>query len=179
MMAKYGLGLLEEERSSAGLVNLSPPPPPPDDVHNVSTMVAELPPHLLDSMKAPSRREPPEGPERPHAGPPSRTSSFPRPWQGGAELFDLTDRLDADEPQTLQLDTVLLDASSIPDLSMDEAPPQTIELHVIRENSPLAAVESELARLPRPWIIGGALVASVSIAGVIAMLCWTLVQLVL
>ncbi len=177
MMAKYGLGLLEEEPSSAGLVDLSPPPPPhpPDDVHNVSTMVAELPPHLLESMKPPSLREPPDGPL---ARPLSLPSSAPRPWHGGAELFDLAGRLDADEPQTLQLDTVLLDASSIPDPSMDEAPPQTIELHVIRESNPLAAIESELARLPRPWAIGGALVASVSIAGVIAMLCWTLVQLV-
>lgn len=167
-MAQHGLGLLEEQLSSDGLLELGAHPST-DDVHNASTTVAELPPHLLESLKE-LGGAPPMPPRPPIAA--------PSPHEH-AEIFDLVARLDVDEPETLLLDTALLDSlPPLPMLVTDETPPQTIELHVIRESGPLAAVETELARLPRPVVIAGALVASVSLAGVMAVLCWTLIHLV-
>ena len=165
-MAKYGLGILEEELPSMGIPNLDPPSL--DNVHDISTTVVELPPQVLEALKPPGLR--------------SSLDAAPRfrPWEGAADLVDLSDRFDADEPKTV-LDTMLLDAAELEaagELAPEESPPQTIELHVVRDTGPLAVVESELARLPRPWVIAGALVASVAIAGVMAMLCWTIVQLV-
>jgi len=170
-MATPGVGILEDELFPAGYPYLEAAPAP-DDVHNLSTTVAELPAHVLESLRS-------------HAlGAPVADTSSParasRAAWAGHELVDLTDRLDADEPMTLQLDTMMLEVAALPpivELPMDEATPQTIELHVVREAGLLAGVESELARLPRPWLIAGALVASVVFAGVVVLLCWTLVQL--
>ncbi len=181
MMAKQGLGTADDELCPIGLVNLGPSPYP-DDVHNASTTIAELPPQLLEALKPAGLRAGAEA-----SSPPSARSLEAQ--DAISELVSLDElvnldellRLDEDEPKTLLLDTVVLDAESLPPLEaipLEEAPPQTIELHVIRESMPLVAVESELARLPRPWIIAGALVASVSIAGAMALFCWTIAKLV-
>jgi len=179
MMAKQGLGFVEDELSPLGLVTFTTPSSA-DDVHNASTTVAELPPHILEALKPPGLRI-----EREEAvTPPPPSAGEGAGWAGAEGVLDLVERLDEGEPKTVQLDTIVLDIEdieSIPELPVppdDEAPPQTIELHVIREGGPLAAVETELARLPRAWLVAGALVASVSIAGVMVLFCWMLLEIV-
>ena len=171
-MAMTGLGILEDEPSTTGGSYLDASPAL-DDVHSLSTTVAELPAHLLEALKSHAFGTP-------GAEPPPPVSAAPRSSWAGHELVDLTDHLDADEAMTLQLDTVMLDVAELPplvELPLDEAPPRTIELHVVRETDPLAAVDSALVGLPRAWLVAGALVASLATTFVIALLCWTLVAL--
>ena len=181
-MAQHGLGILEEQLTSTSLSRRGDAPTL-DDVHNISTTVTELPPHLLEALKTPEVRVN-EAPPRPRQSTwsASSTSSTSSTWKGGAELIDLSERSDADEAMTLELDTVMLGMALLPpvaELPQEEAPPQTIELHVVRRAGPLAALETELSGLPRPWLFGGAAVAAICVAGVLAMFCWTLAELVL
>jgi hypothetical protein len=135
-----------------------------EDVHDASTTVAELPAGLLDALKSPALRTP-------TASPPAIAASELEVHEDRDALLDLVDGLDADEPETLQLETVLLGVPLEPPEPTDvEASPRSIEIHVSTSTGALDAVESEIEQLPRTWKIAGALVAAFAVAIVAAAL---------
>jgi hypothetical protein len=116
-----------------------------DPVHDASTTVAALPSELLESLKSPALRS---------------TAPPPKPAPIAVALddhmLDLAVFLDADEPETLQLDTALL---------VQPPPSAPVELYVHAPPTAFDLVENELAQLPRTWRVAGATLAVLMLGG--------------
>lgn len=186
-MAKHGLGFLEDDLAYAPLAS-APPLLLDDDVHDMSTAVAELPPALLEELKTPELRDA----EHPLALARTNTTA----WLETDDLVDLVDLVehDPDQAMTMDLDTVMMDLASLPPLAVtDEAPPEAVELLIRYEHGTshdvahergalgalgaLGVVAAELARLPRTWVVGGTVLGAAAAGSVVALLCGALVDL--
>jgi hypothetical protein len=144
---------------------------PEDTVHDASTAVAEMPAALLESLKSPGLRT---AAISPSANGETESKSDERP----PLVADLVERLDANEPETLLLETLQLETAV---LEVPPLPPPLpdIEIHVYTHepaSGALGVVESEIAQLPRTWKIAGMVVASVIVGGVAALLLLSLLR---
>ncbi|HVH42759.1 MAG TPA: hypothetical protein VM925_10460 [Labilithrix sp.] len=180
----------DDEASFAGLVSLSTAPPPPNDVHNASTTVAELPLEVLALLK--SGGVPDTAPPNSAIVPTAKSAGSVleelepedlEPEEPDIEIVEMADlTLGSEEPPTIQLETVMIEAGILTPLPPPSSArrlevPRMIELHVPEldaEIGAIAGVEREFARVPRGWMIAGALVASAMAASVAFVLLWSL-----